>query len=66
GKGGLLKDPYDAARIAGLLQDWLDGVTGWRSLGLHLSPIEGGDGNREFLLAGIKDAGFEKRGIGGR
>jgi 23S rRNA (cytidine1920-2'-O)/16S rRNA (cytidine1409-2'-O)-methyltransferase len=57
GKGGLLKNPYDAARVAGLLQDWLDGMTGWRSLGLHLSPIEGGDGNREFLLAGVKDAG---------
>ena len=55
GKGGLLKNPYDAARVAGLLQDWLDGIPGWRSLGLHLSPIEGGDGNREFLLAGIKD-----------
>ncbi|TGV77225.1 TlyA family rRNA (cytidine-2'-O)-methyltransferase, partial [Mesorhizobium sp. M2D.F.Ca.ET.145.01.1.1] len=23
GKGGLLKDPFDAARVAGLLQDWL-------------------------------------------
>jgi 23S rRNA (cytidine1920-2'-O)/16S rRNA (cytidine1409-2'-O)-methyltransferase len=56
GKGGLLKNPYDGARVAGLMQDWLDGVPGWRSLGLHLSPIEGGDGNREFLLAGIKDA----------
>ena len=55
GKGGLLKDPYDAARVAGLLQEWLEGVPGWRTLGLHLSPIEGGDGNREFLLAGIKD-----------
>ncbi|RUW62239.1 TlyA family RNA methyltransferase [Mesorhizobium sp. M7A.F.Ca.US.008.03.1.1] len=55
GKGGLLKDPYDASRVAGLLQDWLDSVPGWRSLGLHLSPIEGGDGNREFLLGGIKD-----------
>jgi 23S rRNA (cytidine1920-2'-O)/16S rRNA (cytidine1409-2'-O)-methyltransferase len=66
GKGGLLKDPYDAARIAGLLQDWLDGIPGWRPLGLHLSPIEGGDGNREFLLAGIKDAGVENRGLGGR
>jgi 23S rRNA (cytidine1920-2'-O)/16S rRNA (cytidine1409-2'-O)-methyltransferase len=55
GKSGLLKDPYDAARVAGLLQDWLDAVPGWRSLGLHLSPIEGGDGNREFLLGGIKD-----------
>ncbi|MER9652348.1 TlyA family RNA methyltransferase [Mesorhizobium sp. M0152] len=55
GKGGLLKDPYDAARVAGLLQDWLDTVPGWRSLGLHLSPIEGSDGNREFLLGGVKD-----------
>ncbi|MCA0023479.1 MULTISPECIES: TlyA family RNA methyltransferase [unclassified Mesorhizobium] len=55
GKGGLLKDPYHAARVAGLLQDWLDAVPGWRSLGLHLSPIEGGDGNREFLLGGVKD-----------
>jgi 23S rRNA (cytidine1920-2'-O)/16S rRNA (cytidine1409-2'-O)-methyltransferase len=55
GKGGLLKDPFDAVRVAGLLQDWLDAVPGWRSLGLHLSPIEGSDGNREFLLGGIKD-----------
>ncbi|MER9702821.1 TlyA family RNA methyltransferase [Mesorhizobium sp. M0204] len=61
GKGGLLKDPYDAARIAGLMQDWLDAIPGWRSLGLHLSPIEGGDGNREFLLGGIKDVETQKR-----
>ncbi|MGX5801220.1 TlyA family RNA methyltransferase [Bradyrhizobium sp. Arg314] len=57
GKGGLLKDPGDAERIAGNLRDWLAGVPGWRVLGLHPSPIEGGDGNREFLLAAIKDAG---------
>jgi len=56
GKGGLLKDPADAERIAGKLRDWLAGVPGWRVLGLHPSPIEGGDGNREFLLAAMKDA----------
>ncbi|WP_137934068.1 TlyA family RNA methyltransferase [Mesorhizobium comanense] len=55
GKGGLLKDPADAARVAGLLRDWLDDMPGWRSLGLHPSPIEGGDGNREYLLGGIRD-----------
>ena len=43
------------ARVAGQLQDWLDGIPAGASLGLHPSPIEGGDGNREFLLAGIKD-----------
>ncbi|TPM35064.1 TlyA family RNA methyltransferase [Mesorhizobium sp. B2-3-4] len=55
GKGGLLRDPDDADRVAGLLRDWLDAQPGWRSLGLRPSPIEGGDGNREFLLGGIKD-----------
>jgi len=56
GKGGLLKDPSDAQRIAAGLRDWLAGMPGWRVLGLHPSPIEGGDGNREFLLGAIKDA----------
>lgn len=56
GKGGLLKEPSDAERIAAGLRDWLAGMPGWRVLGLHPSPIEGGDGNREFLLAAIKDA----------
>ncbi|MDX8489988.1 TlyA family RNA methyltransferase [Mesorhizobium sp. VK22B] len=57
GKGGLLKDPSDAECIAAGLRDWLAGISGWRVLGLHPSPIEGGDGNREFLLAAIKDGG---------
>lgn len=57
GKGGLLKDPRDGERIAGSLRDWLAGAPGWRVLGLHPSPIEGGDGNREFLLGAIKEAG---------
>ncbi|PLP59596.1 TlyA family rRNA (cytidine-2'-O)-methyltransferase [Mesorhizobium loti] len=55
GKGGLLKNPAEAEAAASDLQRWLDGLGGWRVLGLHPSPIEGGDGNREFLLAGVKD-----------
>jgi 23S rRNA (cytidine1920-2'-O)/16S rRNA (cytidine1409-2'-O)-methyltransferase len=54
GKGGLLKNPEDAERVAEGLRDWLDAVPGWRALGFCPSPIEGGDGNREFLLAGEK------------
>lgn len=54
GKGGLLKDPAVADAIAADLAAWLDGDAGWRSLGTLPSPIEGGDGNREFLLGGIK------------
>ncbi|BCH26166.1 TlyA family RNA methyltransferase [Mesorhizobium sp. L-8-3] len=55
GKGGLLRDPGEGPVIAQRLRAWLDGVPGWRALGLCPSPIEGGDGNREFLLAGAKD-----------
>lgn len=54
GKGGLLRDPREAPRVAERLRAWLDAVPGWRSTGLIASPIEGGDGNREFLLAGAK------------
>jgi len=55
GKGGLLKNPADAERVAGELAAWLDGLPGWRAAGLVPAPIEGGDGNREFLLGGIRD-----------
>lgn len=54
GKGGLLKDPEDGPRIARRLRDWLDRQPGWRAVGLEPSPVPGGDGNREFLLAGAK------------
>lgn len=55
GKGGILKDEADGPRVAEDLRQWLDAVSGWSAIGLVPSPIEGGDGNREFLLGGIKD-----------
>lgn len=55
GKGGLLRDPAGGERVANDLVAWLDSRPGWRALGAIASPIEGGDGNREFLLAGVKD-----------
>lgn len=55
GKGGLLREPADGERIAAELAAWLDAQPGWRQLGFTPSPIDGGDGNREFLLAGAKD-----------
>ena len=56
GKGGLLRDPADGPRVADDLAGWLRRQPGWRTLGLTPSPIAGGDGNQEFLLAGVKDA----------
>lgn len=55
GKGGLLRNPDDGVAIAQDLQDWLDASPGWRALGTVPSPVEGSDGNQEYLLAGIKD-----------
>ncbi|MCA1440566.1 TlyA family RNA methyltransferase [Ensifer sp. IC4062] len=53
-KAGLLKDPESASAVAAELERWLVQDMGWRSLGLIPSPIAGGDGNAEFLLAGVK------------
>ncbi|WP_343313741.1 TlyA family RNA methyltransferase [Brucella sp. BE17] len=55
GKGGILRDPADGERIAEDMKSWLETQPGWRALGLCPSPIEGGDGNREYLLTGQKD-----------
>lgn len=55
GKGGLLRDPEMAETVANQIRNWLDGMAGWQTLGLVPSPIEGGDGNREFLLGARKD-----------
>jgi 23S rRNA (cytidine1920-2'-O)/16S rRNA (cytidine1409-2'-O)-methyltransferase len=54
GKGGMLKDPESAPKIAADLEQWLNSLGGWQSLGVIPSPISGGDGNVEFLLAGRK------------
>ena len=51
---GLLKDPDGGPAIAEELERWLVEDIGWKSLGLIPSPIAGGDGNQEFLLAGEK------------
>jgi len=54
GKGGILRDLEKAQEIADAMAQWLETNPGWRTIGLAPSPIEGGDGNREFLLAGQK------------
>ncbi|MDP2119765.1 MAG: TlyA family RNA methyltransferase [Hoeflea sp.] len=54
GKGGLLKDPAQGPVIAAELAAWLGRQPGWRAMGLIPSPIEGSDGNHEFLIGGVK------------
>jgi 23S rRNA (cytidine1920-2'-O)/16S rRNA (cytidine1409-2'-O)-methyltransferase len=52
GKGGVVRDAGLQQEICDRIAAWLAALPGWRVLGLTGSPIEGGDGNREFLIAG--------------
>jgi 23S rRNA (cytidine1920-2'-O)/16S rRNA (cytidine1409-2'-O)-methyltransferase len=51
GKGGVVRDPALHAEVCARIAGWLADTMGWRVLGLTDSPIEGADGNREFLIA---------------
>ncbi len=50
GKGGIVKDEAIQAAVCDDIAAWLPEI-GWPVLGLAPSPILGGDGNREFLIA---------------
>jgi 23S rRNA (cytidine1920-2'-O)/16S rRNA (cytidine1409-2'-O)-methyltransferase len=54
GKGGIVRDSTLAERTAAEMAAWLQRETGWRTLGPIPSPVEGGDGNREFLLGAAR------------
>jgi 23S rRNA (cytidine1920-2'-O)/16S rRNA (cytidine1409-2'-O)-methyltransferase len=51
GKGGIVRDPALHAEVCRTIVDWLAAQPGWRVLGLTDSPIEGAEGNKEFLIA---------------
>lgn len=53
GKGGIVADPLDHERVCWEIAEFLK-QQGWRVQGLTASPVEGGDGNREFLIAAVK------------
>jgi 23S rRNA (cytidine1920-2'-O)/16S rRNA (cytidine1409-2'-O)-methyltransferase len=55
GKGGVVRDLDLAKRTATELADWIEAGLGWKIDGVLRSPIEGGDGNREFLIGARRD-----------
>ncbi|MCW5747881.1 MAG: TlyA family RNA methyltransferase [Alphaproteobacteria bacterium] len=55
GKGGIVRDPALHEEVCATIGDWLAAQPGWRVLGIVDSPIEGADGNREFLIVGVFD-----------
>jgi 23S rRNA (cytidine1920-2'-O)/16S rRNA (cytidine1409-2'-O)-methyltransferase len=50
GKGGLVRDRTLGRKAADGIATWLDAEMGWPVDGLIDSPIEGGDGNHEYLV----------------
>jgi len=55
GRTGVVRDSEAAFACAVELGQWLDAQLGWRKTHLIESPLAGGEGNREWLIAGIKD-----------
>lgn len=51
GKGGIVRDPALHQEVCDRIVAWFGRQAGWRVLGVTPSPIEGADGNREFLIA---------------
>jgi 23S rRNA (cytidine1920-2'-O)/16S rRNA (cytidine1409-2'-O)-methyltransferase len=50
GKGGVVRDLAIGRAAADGISAWLSGEMGWTVDGIVDSPIEGGDGNREYLV----------------
>tara|TARA_R110002110_G_scaffold79145_1_gene207036 strand:- start:10828 stop:11574 length:747 start_codon:yes stop_codon:yes gene_type:complete len=55
GKGGIVRDGELHRRVCGDMARWLSDDMGWRVIGIAESPIAGGDGNVEFLIAASHD-----------
>ena len=53
GKGGIVREPALHAEVCERIGTWLD-EAGWQVEGIIDSPILGGEGNKEFLVAARK------------
>ncbi len=55
GKGGVVRDPDLHAEVCARIEAWLGARAGWRVLGVTESPILGPEGNKEFLIAAVRE-----------
>jgi 23S rRNA (cytidine1920-2'-O)/16S rRNA (cytidine1409-2'-O)-methyltransferase len=54
GKSGIVRGEALRERALADVRDWLAAQPGWTVIGTMPSPIEGGSGNAEFLIAAVK------------
>ena len=53
GRGGIVSDPHEHERVCKEISEFLT-AENWQVTGISPSSIEGGDGNKEFLIAAVK------------
>ena len=49
GKGGIVRDPELHTEVCETISTWLAAQSGWQVIGVTDSPIDGAEGNKEFL-----------------
>ena len=54
GRGGIVGDPHEHDRVCREISEFLI-AENWKVVGITPSSIAGGDGNREFLIAAVKN-----------
>ena len=55
GRKGVVRDPAIHAQVCEEIEHWWRALPGWRVLGIEPSPITGPEGNREFLIAALRE-----------
>jgi 23S rRNA (cytidine1920-2'-O)/16S rRNA (cytidine1409-2'-O)-methyltransferase len=50
-----VRDPAIHQAVCDRIEAWWSALPGWRVLGITESPIRGPEGNREFLIAALRD-----------
>lgn len=54
GKGGIVKDPELQRQVCQRVETWAAQEMGWNVQGVIESPIEGSNGNKEFLIHAVR------------
>ena len=64
GSKGVVRDPAVHAAVCARIHAWWAARAGWRVLGVVESPITGPEGNKEFLIAAVRDGEADGGGAG--
>ncbi len=55
GSKGVVRDPAVQQAVCERIRGWWSSLPGWRVLGVTESPITGPEGNREYLIAAVRE-----------